>query len=154
MVKATIGATLMRTLVPAFTAVVPAGVDVRLGYGVTDSPADYVLVGADDPFSDQPAPMVDGDSDFLYTGAVNRTENGGINCVAFVSTGDTDTDIALTRLEEVLDALATALRADPDLTSIPELMWCHLSVTRIDSDQNRNGTWALGVFRVLFKAQL
>lgn len=155
MARATIAPALMRELRTSWAAVVPAGVDVQLGPDVSGNPTDYVIVGRDDPFEDRILPMVDAQQEFLYTGAVNRTETGSVSCVAFASVGDDDVDLALTRLEAILDPIATALRNNPSVfASVPELQWCHLTVTRLDAQVDQHGACAVAVFQIPFHAQL
>jgi hypothetical protein len=155
MAKATASLGLASALVTAATAVVPTDVDVRLGYGTTSSANDYVLIGVEDPFSDGPASAISSDQDFLYAGAAGRTEKGQVNCVAYVRTGDTDLLVTQARMESILDPIATSLRSNPGQSGYPaELLWCHLSVTQIATDQDAKGAWMLVNFVVLFEAQL
>lgn len=152
MVKASAAFDIIPALVTLGRVEMP-GVHIVNGYGSTEAPDEFVLIGAADPFSNSPAVAIEADQEFAYANTTTRHERGHINCVAYVGNGNGDADAAWTRLQAILDPLAALCRTNYTL-GLDDVLWVALSVTQADQDQGEQGAWALANFRIYFQARI
>ncbi len=117
---------LIPVLVEQFGTEVPAGTQVLLGFGASDDPGDFLMVGVDDPNSPDPlAPSASGTQTWAGLGANHRDEDGTVTCAALAWTGDADaTEDAIARVKAIVAAVEAHITADPNLGgAVPGLLW-------------------------------
>lgn len=152
MPKASAAFDIIPALVTLGSAAMP-DVHIVNGYGTSLAPEEFILIGAADPFSNGPAVAIEADQEFAYANTTTRHERGHVNCVAYVGNGNGDADAAWTRLQAILDPLATLCRTNYTL-GLEDVLWVALSVTQADQDQGEQGAWALANFRIHFQARI
>lgn len=127
------------------------------GYGVTNDPGAYLMVGVEDPLSDRAARAVDTDQEWAYANTTTREETGTINCVACAIVGDSDAEDsqrdAREAVRSICDAAADYLRQNVQL-GIDEILWTGFRMVAGDQDQTDSGAWALCTFQIQFKAHI
>lgn len=131
-------------------------VNVLDGYGLTDDPGDFLMVGADDPDDDK-AVSAEFRQEWHGLGANARLEEGSVQCLALSWNGDADPRAARHGVEATTNAVENHLRADPNLGgTVPGLMWAAFAGIRgeIHQMQGETGAAAWCVFDVAFKARL
>jgi hypothetical protein len=142
---------LVDALVAAAVAAVPAA-KVYDGFGVSDDPGDFLMIGVDDPDGARPAQSASTQQEWAYIGATDRWETGDVTCAALSWNGDGNQKAARDAAYETAEALASALRANPSL-GLSNVEWTGYG-TRSDLTQTQDdsGALALLVFQVNFKA--
>lgn len=130
-------------------------VTVYDGFGVSEDPGDFLMVGVDDP--DRPDAAFAGSSrqGWATTGAQGaRDEEGDITCAALSWNGNGDQQSARTAAFATCAAVETLLRTNPTL-GVSSLLWTSYGTdTQLSQSQDNNGALALVVFRVAFRARL
>lgn len=111
-------------LVEIFTAALTTAT-VYDGFGASEDPGDFLMVGVDDPNSTDPlAPSAESTQTWAGMGARHRDEEGTLTCVALTWNGDDDTAAARTRVKALMSAVEATITADPNLGgTIPGLLW-------------------------------
>jgi hypothetical protein len=134
-----------------------SAVSVYDGYGVTDNPGDFLMVGVEDPDSQDSASSSDASQEVATMGTNrSRDERGTVSCVALSWNGDGDQKAARDRVYATTAAVESLLRANPDL-GIPGYA---LVVTgfgadqRLMQNQDTDGAEAAVFFTVRFRARL
>lgn len=132
------------------------GVRVSDGTGVTDDPADYLMVGIQDPF-DSTDSSANSEQDWAGVGTfAPRSEVGSVFCAALCWSGDTNMKTVRDRVYEIVDTVA-ALHRDPNDVSlgVPQLLWTSFGArTNLEQNQGDEGCYALVMFSVEFNAQI
>jgi hypothetical protein len=130
-------------------------VNVHDGYGLTDDPGDYLMVGVEDPDGDR-ATSAEGRQDWAGLGARARDEEGTITCVAMSWNGDASLSDARADAKAITAAVEDHLRADPNLGGIvPGLLWIGYGTrTQLIQIQATDGACVMCVFDVAFKARI
>jgi hypothetical protein len=153
------------TVVPSLRAalVTQAGAalpTVRVSNGFADlseDPADRLMVGVDDPFSDGPAAAANGSLDFatMRVSPSSREENGELLCSAVGRNGDSDTAAALAQAVAIWEAVDTLCRVNPALGLGPPLLWARVgSLYEMSEQLAEDGAVVLIVFRVAYRARV
>jgi len=150
---------LIDTLVTAADATVPANVNVFDGFGVSDDPGDYLMIGVDDPDADGWANTADAQEDISSVGPPSgaRDQTGSVVCVALSWNGDCDQKAARDAALTTMTALAAYVRANPGLSiaSGSQTFWCWFSPSEAwKQQQDDAGAKAQVVFRIGFFARL
>ena len=144
---------LIDVLVSRFTDAL--SVNVLDGYGLTDDPGDFLMVGVEDPDSDR-AVSAEAKQEWAGLGAKTRYEEGTVTCIALSWNGDADLKAARAACKATTAAVENNLRADPNLGGVvPGLNWTGYGVrTELIQLQASDGACVMCVFDVAFKARL
>lgn len=128
---------------------------VTRGFGVSDDPGDYLMVGVSDPELDEAANAADARQDWATVGRQGaRSEQGEVTCVAYSWNGDQDQDAATTSAYEIVAAVEDFCRQDPDL-GISTLLWSSALVShQLFENQDDRGALAMVTFRIGFQARI
>lgn len=148
------------SVIPAFIdAVLTAaraglpGVDVFDGFGVSDDPGDYLMVGVDDPERQDAAFSADSVQSWAHANRTARDEVGAVTCAATSWNGDGDQKAARDAAFATTGAVETFLRVDPTMGDT--VLWCEYgSSTQLTQAQGEAGALALVVFRIHFRARI
>ena len=123
------------------------------GFGVSDDPGDFLMVGVDDPERQDSAYSADSQQDWAHANNTARDEVGDVTCAALSWNGDADQKRARDAAFATCAALEVLLRADPSLGGI--VLWTSYGTsTQLTQNQNGNGALALVVFKVHFRARI
>lgn len=146
---------LLDRLVELFTETL-TDITVYDGFGVSDDPGDFLMVGVEDPDMVGAETSADAQQKWAGLGAKSRDEEGTVTCAALSWNGDGDQSAARLRVAEITQALEDVLRADPNLGGVvPGLMWTGYGTrTRLIQDQTETGAMALCVFEIAFRARI
>jgi hypothetical protein len=141
----------------ATTALAASSVLVTDGYGVTDDPADFLMIGIEEPSI--PAAGFAGSSDQVpgpMSTARPRDENGAVWCAAYSWNGDGIQKTARDAAYSYMAAVETILRADPNLgiASGGNFVAQMGDTQRLTQNQDSNGSDALLIFNVIFFARI
>jgi hypothetical protein len=130
-------------------------VNVMDGYGITDDPGDFLMVGVEDPDSDR-ATSAEAKQEWAGLGARMRYEEGTVTCIAMSWNGDADLSAARAAAKATTVAVENHLRADPNLGgSVDGLMWVGYGTrTELIQLQATDGACVMCVFDVAFKARI
>ena len=144
---------LIGTLVTRFDAAVTA--NVYDGFGVTDDPGNYLMVGVEDPDSDRGI-AAEARQDWAAIGNRARYEEGTVTCVAMAWNGDGDLAAARTACKAITVEAENHLRSDPNLGgTVTGLMWTGYGTrTQLIPIQAEDGACVICVFDVAFKARI
>jgi hypothetical protein len=145
---------LIDALVSAARTALP-GVAVYDGYGVSDDPGDFLMVGVEDVNSLSDASAADSQQEWAGVGSsAPRDETGDVICTALSWNGNGDQKAARDGAFAIAEAVATLLRANPSL-GIPSLLWTSYgTTTQLNQNQDENGAEAAVIFRCHFRARL
>lgn len=146
---------LIDTLYSRFAAALPS-TNVYDGYGVTDDPGDFLMIGVEDPNSDQSGTSAEGQQSWAGIGEGRRYEEGVVTCVALSWNGDGDQALARATVKAITDAVEADLRSDPNLGgAVDGLQWTGYGTrTQFIQDQDGHGAAAVAVFEIAFKARI
>lgn len=150
---------LIDALVAGATANVPATTAVYDGFGVSDDPGDYLMIGVDDPDADGWANSADAQQDVSSDGPPSgaRDQTGSVACCALSWNGDGDPKAARDAAAASMAALESYVRSTPGLTiaSQSQTFWCWFTPSETwKQQQGDGGAQALVIFRVGFFARL
>jgi hypothetical protein len=125
------------------------------GYGLTDDPGDYLMVGVEDPDSDR-ATSAEGRQEWNGMGARSRLEEGTVTCIAMSWNGDADLSVARAAVKALTAEVEDHLRADPNLgATVPGLNWVGYGTrTELIQLQATDGACVMCVFDVAFRARI
>ena len=114
---------LIDALYAALSAALP-GVDVYDGFGVSDSPGDYLMVGVDDPENEDVEMARVNQSQVAFGSTHPRHESGEVHLYAMSWNGDGDYKAARDAAHAIVAAAENALRpnAAPDVLGVAGLM--------------------------------
>lgn len=133
------------------------GVLVLDGYGRTDDPGDYLMVGVDDPDSPNPANAADSAGSWPVMKASSRVrdEKGTVTCAAVSWNGAADQKAARDAVFVIVSGLATFIRTDPSLGLAPTIYTSGLGDSlQLIQDQGDGGASAIVIFTVSFGARI
>lgn len=144
---------LIDALVERFTSALE--VNVLDGYGLTDDPGDFLMVGVEDPDSDR-ATSAESKQEWHGVGNRARLEEGTVTCIAMSWNGDADLSAARAAAKATTAAVEDHLRSDPNLGgTVPGLTWTGYGTrTELIQLQATDGACVMCVFEVAFKARL
>lgn len=155
MTKATASYDVIDALVDQLPSV-SDGVRVSDGFGVSDDPGDFIMIGVDDLLSDRAAHALEADQEWAHVNHTTRHEAGDINCIAWSRVGDSDAGSSKRvrdQLRAVLDSLADYIRTNYTL-GVPEVLWVGFRLISTDQDQDDYGAWCLANFQIHFEARI
>lgn len=132
--------------------------DVLDAFGLSGNTGNYLMIGVDDPDTDQAARSASSTQDWAHLNNSTRDQLGSVWCVAQAYTGDDDQKIARDAAYAIVNAFATAVRAAPDLGVVPgslNYLLCGFAGSE-DLDQQRasNGAIARVTFQISFHARV
>lgn len=141
----------------ATTALAALPVRVVDGFGISDDPSDFLMVGIEEPSI--PAAGFAGSSDQVpgpFSTTRPRDENGAVWCAAYSWNGDAVQKTARDAAYSYMAAVETLLRADPSLGITADgAFWAQMGDTqRLTQNQDSNGSDALLIFNVSFFARI
>lgn len=145
---------LIDALVSTFQAALP-DLNVFDGYGLTEDPGDFLMVGVEDPDSDR-STSAEGRQEWAGLGARARYEEGTVTCIAMSWNGDADLAAARAACKATTAAVENVLRSDPNLAAtVPGLTWTGYGTrTELIQLQATDGACVICVFDVAFKARI
>lgn len=144
---------LIDALFAAATTALP-NVNVYDGFGVSEEPGDFLMIGVEDPDIESAATSANSSQSWAHIGAVSRDEEGEITCAALSWNGDANAKAARDAVYATAEAVATLLRANPSL-SLSTLLWTSYgTTTELSQQQGEGGASALVVFKVNFRARI
>lgn len=147
--------------VPAFLDALVESAGVALpdvivsdGYGVTDDPGDFLMIGVEDPDSQENAFSVDVRQEWANANYTARNEDGEVVCAAVSWNGDGDQKLARDSVYDIFGAIEDTLRANPSL-GVASLLWSSVgSSSQLSQAQGQQGAAAMLIFRIQFKARI
>jgi hypothetical protein len=143
---------LIDAMVATFDAALSA--NVYDGYGNSDDPGDFLMVGIDDPDSDDWADAATTKQDWANANYTARSEEGDIICAALSWNGDGNQKAARDAVYATQAAVETALRANPSL-GVSSVLWTSFGTdASYRQIQGQHGAASLLIFRIFFRAQL
>lgn len=151
--------TLIDALVAAATANVPATTTVYDGFGVSEDPGDYLMIGVDDPDAEGWANSADAQQDVSSDGPPSgaRDQTGTVACCALSWNGDANAKAARDAAAASMGVLETYVRSNPGLTiaSQSQTFWAWFTPSETWRQQQQgSGAAALVIFRIGFFARL
>lgn len=131
-------------------------VSVFDGYGNSDDPGCYLMIGVDDPDDGGLAKSAESQQDWAHANGRARTEEGDISCAAMAWNGGGDGAQQVVR--ELAYAIAAQVsdlcRTDPTL-DVDGVLWTSFGTSAsLSQDSNDQGVLALLLFRIHFKARI
>lgn len=131
------------------------GINVLDGYGLTDDPGNYLMIGVEDPDTDR-ATSAESAQEWNGLGAKARREAGEITCIAMAWNGTADLAAARASCKAITDAVENQLRSDPNLGgAVPGLMWVGYGTrTELIQLQAEDGACVMCVFNIAFQARI
>lgn len=150
------------------TSVVPAVIDALVaqatealsdvkvydGFGITDNPGDFLMVGVDDPDTESAANSANSQQEWPHVGHSTRDETGEITLVALSWNGKADAKVARDGAYAISAAVEDLLRTDPTL-GVAGVLWTSFGTsTELTQQQGEGGASALLVFKIAFMARI
>lgn len=131
-------------------------VDVAVydGYGVSDDPGDFLMVGVEDPDSDTFATSANTTQQWPHIGHTVRDETGDITCSALSWNGDADQKAARDAVYATTAQLEDLLRTDPTLGLGPLVRVEFGTTSELTQRQASDGAMAMLMFRIHFQARI
>lgn len=129
-------------------------IDVFDGYPVTDDTNDKLMVGVDDPRSEDSAISATSRQSWANTTGKSRQEEGEVVCAIDTYEGSGDMKVARDRAFAQVNLLAAALKTNYTL-GLSMLLWIEYGATTdYYANQDSNGANATVVFRLAYKARI
>lgn len=134
------------------------GVTVSDGYGISDTSADLLMIGVEDPDVEGAAFSADVQQSWATVGSGAATdEAGSVTCAAVAWNGDAGNagqKAARDRAYAIAEAVSDLCSADVDL-GVAALLWTRFGDSvQLMQNQDDSGSIAVVVFRVHFRARL
>lgn len=130
-------------------------VAVHDGYGVSGDVVDNLMIGVDDPFSDQASPTAEAEQSWANVGSGRtKDETGNITCCAYATSGGTDQKAVRDAAYAITEAVENLLRTDPEVGLGPTVRTEFGTAQKFLQDQDQDGAWALIVFDIHFDARI
>lgn len=124
------------------------------GFGVTDDPGDYLMIGVEDPDLEGFAFSADARQEWANVNHLVRDESGDITCAALSWNGDGDQKAARDAVYATAGAVENLLRDNPSL-GVAGVLWTgYGSSAQLMQNQDKHGAIALLVFRINFRARI
>lgn len=131
-----------------------ASVQVYDGFGVTADPGDFLMIGVEDPDSDDAAFSADTRQTWANANHTARDEEGDIVCAALSWNGNDNQKAARDAVYATAAAVENLLRANADL-DVEGVLWTAFgSSSQLTQTRDGSGALALLVFRVHFRARI
>ena len=150
------------------TSVVPALIDALVtnartalpalnvydGFGVTDYPGDFLMIGVNDPNGSDFTDSADSQQAWANANGTARDETGQVWCVAFSWTGDTNQKAARDAAFATVSAVENMLRSDPT-QGVANVLWAEFGSSQsLKQDQDEHGASAQVAFQIHFRARI
>ena len=133
------------------------GAPVRIldGFEATpDDPGDFVMVGIEDPDTDDLGWAGESTAEWAHAGGTERDEAGTVTCSALSWNGDGDPRLARTRVYRLVDGVAGYLTEHYTL-GIPYVLWLTFGGDmQFSQQQGSGGASAIVVFKLAFRARI
>jgi hypothetical protein len=138
----------------AKAALPPQGIVTLDGFGVTEFVGNYLMIGVDDPYRPDASTSATSQQSWAHANYTTRDEEGHITCAALSYSGDAVAKTARDSAYATTVAVENLLRANPTL-GLPTLLWTSYGTnTSLEQSQDEDGSWALIVFDVYFRARI
>lgn len=150
---------LATALVTTFRAAVPPSVNVYDGQGASDDPGFFLMVGVDDPDSDDEVDSAAGTLEWAGLGHKASKEAGEVSCCAVAWVGESGSSAqqaAREAVRDIMTAVEATLRADPNLGGlVPGLNWVrYAGEFSLRQRSDSQGVRAVFSFRISYIASL
>jgi hypothetical protein len=143
---------LIDALVSQSRAVLP-DVIVYDGFGVSDDPGEFLMVGVSDD-TDTASRAVSSHQEWANANHTARDESGDVTCMAVSWNGDADQKAARDGVYATKGAVEDMLRADPDL-GLDNVLWTSAGTDEnLDQNQDDAGALAILTFTIAYRARL
>lgn len=143
---------LRAALVTRCTAVLPA-VRVSYGFGVSDDPGDFLMIGVSDD-GPNPSTAVRFHQEWANANHTARDEEGDITCMSVSWNGDADAKAAFESVFATMAAVEDLLRGDPSL-GVAGVLWTSLGTDgNCEENQDEAGALAILVFTIFYRARI
>lgn len=139
-----------------FTAATTALSNIKVydGYGVSEDPGDFLMVGVEDPDYDAAANSANSRQSWATIGAGSRDEEGEITCAALSWNGNADQKAARTGAFAIVAAVENLCRANPAL-GVSTVLWTGVGTdTELLQQQGEGGASAIVIFKIAFRARI
>jgi hypothetical protein len=124
------------------------------GYGNTDDPGDFLMIGVEDPDSRDHARSATAEQDWANATYTARDESGEVTCAALSWNGDANQKAARDAVYAISAAVENLLRANPSL-GVASLLWTSFGPhSDLQQLQDEQGALALLTFSIRFRARL
>jgi hypothetical protein len=124
------------------------------GFGLTEEPGDFLMIGVDDPDVETAANSANSEQEWPHVGHVTRDERGEITCAAVSWNGDADPKAARDGAYAITAELEDLLRADPTV-GVAGVLWTSFGTsTELTQQQDKDGASAILIFKVAFMARI
>lgn len=144
---------LIDAMFTAFTAAL-TGVKVYDGFGVSDDPGDFLMIGVEDPDLEGFGFSADVKQDWANANYTAREESGDIVCAALSWNGDGNQKVARDAVYATQSAVENVLRGNPSL-GVSTVLWTSFGTSaQLSQIQDHKGCAALLIFRIFFRAQI
>ena len=131
-----------------------ADINVLDGYGVTDDPGDFLMVGVDDPLRDDEAQSGTSQQSWANANGTARDEIGDVWCSAYSWNGNGDQKGARDAAYATVAAVENMLRANPAL-GVAGLIYSEFGTSQtLTQNQDEHGASARVSFQVHFRARI
>lgn len=132
----------------------PAKVQVLDGAAVTEGPGDFLMIGSNDPDSEDDMDAASSRQEWAHANHTARDEVGEVNLVALSWNGAGDQAQARHRVKAICAGLEDLLRETPTL-GLPTLLWTSFGPSLdFKQAQGEAGAAAQATFTVLFQARI
>lgn len=124
------------------------------GFGLTEDPGDFLMIGVDDPDTQDSAYAADADQEWANANYTARDESGTITCAALSWNGDGNQKAARDAVYSMTAAVEDVLRAEPAM-GIPVLLWSSFGTSQqLSQARDPQGAAAWLIFRIYFRARI
>lgn len=133
----------------------PDDVSVYDGRGVTDNPGDFLMIGVDDPDSDEIPTSATSDAEWATTGLdAELDEDGYIDFCAMSWNGDGDLPLARRTAYLIASTFAEAVRGVGELIGLENVLWLRPGPAELKQAQSTSGARAIVHQRIYYKARI
>lgn len=132
-----------------------AKISVYDGYGLSDDPGDFLMVGVEDPETQGFTTSASAGQNWAETGqSAERDDIGDVTCCAMSWNGDADQKAARDRAFAVVGVVEDLLRTDSQL-GLDDLLWAEIGPQmELHQIQDDSGAAAWVIFRVHYEARI
>ena len=149
------------SVVPALIDAVVAAARTNLpdtnvfdGFGNTSDPGDFLMIGVEDPDTDDAAFSADTKQSWANANHTTRDESGELTCAALSWNGNGDQKAARDAVYAITAAVETFLRDNPPL-NVAGVLWTGFgSSSQLSQAQGDGGAVAQLIFRIDFRARI
>lgn len=124
------------------------------GFGLTDDPGNFLMIGVEDPDTEDFATSATSVQEWAHAVADERDETGDVSCAALAWNGDGDQKAARDAAYDIVTGFGTWIRENYTLGLANVYNAEFGSNQALTQIQNTDGAVALVSFKVAFKARI